>query len=480
MASMGIDGLVSGLDTTSLINQLMSVEAIPQQLLQNKQSSANSLVTALQALNAKVSSLADAAAKAAKPASWDAFAATSTNTNITASIADGATVQPSSLTFRTDAVAQSQVSVSGPQTLDKPFGYPLVNLPATINIASSTGATSITIAANASISDVAAAVNAASAGVTATVVRAGTDGNGDPLYRLQLTGTETGEDASFTAEITDGTNTVALAGTLGTDVRQATDAEITVYPGNPQFAQTIKSATNIFSNLLSGVDVTVTAGAEGQDTTVSVGRDDAALRKLGSDLVGQLGLVFGEISSQTAIKSDASQDLYGVTVKGTSGGIFSGDSAVRGLQQSLMEAASRPVNWTDANNTVQQLSPSVIGINLDKSGNFTFDQAKFDQALAADPAKVQTVLTGIAERVAQVASTASDKYSGTLTLKVQSQQSLIKDLDDQIANWDLRLASRREGLQRTYSALEVALSNMQSQSTWLAGQLSGLMGNSNN
>ena len=36
MGSMGIDGIVSGLDTTSLINSLMQVEAMPQTLLKQK------------------------------------------------------------------------------------------------------------------------------------------------------------------------------------------------------------------------------------------------------------------------------------------------------------------------------------------------------------------------------------------------------------------------------------------------------------
>ena len=36
MAEWLVDGLVSGLDTTSLINSLMQVEAIPQTLLKNK------------------------------------------------------------------------------------------------------------------------------------------------------------------------------------------------------------------------------------------------------------------------------------------------------------------------------------------------------------------------------------------------------------------------------------------------------------
>jgi flagellar hook-associated protein 2 len=47
-------------------------------------------------------------------------------------------------------------------------------------------------------------------------------------------------------------------------------------------------------------------------------------------------------------------------------------------------------------------------------------------------------------------------------------------MNNQIANWDVRLADRRTSLERTYAALEVQLSSMKSQSTWLGSQLAGL------
>jgi flagellar hook-associated protein 2 len=50
----------------------------------------------------------------------------------------------------------------------------------------------------------------------------------------------------------------------------------------------------------------------------------------------------------------------------------------------------------------------------------------------------------------------------------------VKDLGSQIDNWDLRLNSRRSTLERTYSALEVQLSNMNAQSAWLTAQVESL------
>ena len=147
------------------------------------------------------------------------------------------------------------------------------------------------------------------------------------------------------------------------------------------------------------------------------------------------------------------------------GGVLSGDSATRGIQQSITTAFSFPVDG---------ISPSEVGITLNKDGTFTFDQAKFTEALGADPAKVQRVVSGLGERVADTAKRISDPIDGSLTTKVKSQESFSKGLTEQVSDWDRRLETRRSGLQRTYAALEVTLSGLQSQSSWLAGQIGSL------
>jgi flagellar hook-associated protein 2 len=72
MGSMAVDGLISGFNTTEMINQLMKLEAAPQTLLKGKVTKAESVVSALQSLNSKLSSLADAAKTAATATSWQA------------------------------------------------------------------------------------------------------------------------------------------------------------------------------------------------------------------------------------------------------------------------------------------------------------------------------------------------------------------------------------------------------------------------
>ncbi|WP_421732341.1 flagellar filament capping protein FliD [Cellulomonas sp.] len=452
MASLGIDGLVSGLDTTSLINSLMSAEAMPQTLLKTKQSSTTTLVTALQALNAKVSSLGDAATKAAKATSWNATAATASASSVTATTTTGA--QATSLSFTVDAVAQSQVSLTaGFATLADFTGGA-----STLTIKKSDG-TYTEVAVGADAAATARAISSSAAGVSAVAVTV------DGSTRFQLSGTSTGSTSGF--EIFAGTKAAAEAGTVTakvlTPVRAAQDAKITLWPGSGA-AKQATSATNTFSDVLTGTSITVSK-VETDPVTLTVARDTAALTALASGLVGSLGVVLSEMSSRSA--TTTTTDADGRTV--VTGGLFSGDSAVRGLQQQLSSAASYGVDG---------ISPSEVGITVARDGTFAFDSAKFATALAADPEKVQKVIAGLAQRVADVATSTSDKYDGSLTRKITGQQSLVTDLGKQIESWDTRLALRRDSLQKTYSALEVTLSGLQSQSSWLSSQLASLSSSS--
>lgn len=453
--AMGIDGLASGLDTTSLINQLMQVEAMPQTLLKSKQSQTQTLVTALQSLNTKVASLAEAASKTAKPESWQAFAATSSSASVTATAAAGA--QPGSVTFSVDAVATSQVTLSAAVADNGSLA------PGAVTVKKADGTLVTVQPTTGSLADVAKALNdAADSGVKATVVRV-TNG-AVPTYRLQLTGTATGADGTF--EVFAGTTAEVEAGTasrIDTDeVRGAANARITLWKDTP-YAETYEQSSNTFTGLMTGVDVTVSkvTAADEDPVTITVAQDREALKKLASGLVGALGVVLSDITSRTGVTTKTNTD--GTTT--VTGGLFSGDSAIRGIRGQVSDAVGLPVNGA---------SPSEVGIVIGRDGAFTFDEAKFTAALAADPAKVETMVTAIAQRVADVATAVSDKFDGSLTLKIQGQEGLVRDMGAQIEGWDRRLELRRASLQRTYSALEVTLSNLQGQSSWLAGQLSSL------
>ena len=70
MAGASISGLGSGLDTSSIIRQLMQLEALPQTKLKTKLSTEQSALQTIQDLNAKVAALTTAVADLGKAGTW--------------------------------------------------------------------------------------------------------------------------------------------------------------------------------------------------------------------------------------------------------------------------------------------------------------------------------------------------------------------------------------------------------------------------
>ncbi|MEK9885205.1 MAG: flagellar filament capping protein FliD, partial [Acidimicrobiaceae bacterium] len=69
---------------------------------------------------------------------------------------------------------------------------------------------------------------------------------------------------------------------------------------------------------------------------------------------------------------------------------------------------------------------------------------------------------------------ATNFTSGYLSTSEDAVEQRVRDLDDQIAAWDIRLDKRESNYRRTFTSLETALSELQQQSNWLASQIANL------
>ncbi len=213
-STASVSGLVSGLDTASIVSQLMQVESNPQTLLKSRLSTANGTITTLQTLNAKFAALATKAGELSKPTAWTPVATTSSSTAITATA--GATASPGTLSFTVNAAAGlhqltfnstaagSDVVTTGSTQVR----LDLLNGDAPLDIETGDG----------SLDSVVSAINQANAGVNASVVKL-TDGT----FRLRVVSATTGAGSDFTLTNTDGSDLLG-----GATVTAGRDASITV------------------------------------------------------------------------------------------------------------------------------------------------------------------------------------------------------------------------------------------------------------
>ena len=105
-----IDGLASGLDTTSMVNSLMAIEALPQNQLKTKVAADQSMITALNSLNTRLTVLNSAAAATAKPGATNLFTATTTNPAVTATASTSAA--PGSIDITISQLASTKTGVT--------------------------------------------------------------------------------------------------------------------------------------------------------------------------------------------------------------------------------------------------------------------------------------------------------------------------------------------------------------------------------
>ncbi|KHL02406.1 flagellar filament capping protein FliD [Sinomonas humi] len=462
MTGISINGLGSGLDITSIINSLMQVEALPQQQLEQTQANDQSMISALQTLNGKASSLATLADNMALPGALNLFTASSSNSAVTATA--GTTATAGAFSVQVNQTAQTQVDVTAAMA-----SWPTdsTGAPSSLTLVDSTGKQTQVTPASTSIDDVVSAINAAGGPATAMKVASGTDASGNTLYRLQLNATQSGAAGAFTvyqgtsADVAAGTATDLMSQSSAAVVTTAQDASATLYSGTAA-QQTVISSSNTFTNLLPGVDVTATSASVGTTATITVASDNAGIAKQASDLVSSVNDLLSNISDNTKVTTTIN-NTGGSTA---SGGLFTGESTVRGVSDAITNALYMP--------TSNGQSPSALGISINQDGSFTFDQSKLTSALAADPAGTEASLQEIASRVSSAAKNASDPVTGSITSLISGQQTEVADLSTLISDWDTRLADRKATLTALYNNMDTMMGTLKSQQSWLTSQIAGL------
>jgi flagellar hook-associated protein 2 len=512
MASIG--GLISGMDTASVIRQLMQLEALPQTRLKSRVSTQERQVNALQTLNAKMAAIATKAADLTQISKWAPMKATSSSEHATVKV--GTTAEPTSFTFTVDQLARAhQVSYANTVQLTD-----TVAPGGSVTVDFLDGTTQSIAVGDGSLDSVVKGINAAGAGLQATAVSV------DGGYRLRVVSTATGGSSDFSLSGLD-TNV------LGTDaVTAGRDAKITI--GDGAAGVQTSSSTNTFVGVASGVDVTLATNTPlASEVTVTVARDAQAMSDKVKAMVDAANLALDELKSLTAYDP--------VTKKS---GMLAGEATLRTIRNDILSSVTTGVDGDTL---------ATVGIQVDKAGKLVFDATKLAEAYAADPtgtaakftggmsytsdgtstgtAELHTatwrtvpgtysinatstggsidgspgtlsgsILTGavgtrveglsvsysgdvsgtvtytqgFAAKLEALAQRASDSADGSITSATKRRTSTITQLNNDIENWDVRLASRRSTLERQYSALEVALGNLQNQSNWLAGQLAGL------
>ncbi|MGI4896326.1 MAG: flagellar filament capping protein FliD [Janthinobacterium lividum] len=496
VSASAVDGLVSGLDTTSIVNNLLAVDGAAQTKLKTQVSNANLKVTAYQSVNSKMAALQTAADALQAATAWSTYQATSTDASVAVSTDTDATA--ASLSFSVTALATGRVVASPELTVDSTgvltaAGKSSLNLPSPgLDIVRSDGSYITINPSSGALSDVTDAVNKASTlGVRAVAIRVS-----DGVYRLQLTSSRTGETAGGFKVVAHDTGkavstadhprvspnyqanyaTLSTAGGGWSTLTAAQDAAVNIG------GIAVKSSSNTFTDLLPGTSTTVSK--VGVSNTVTVARNPDTLATAVQGLVDAANAAIDDVALQSRAGS------VGASGAVTGGGTLRADSNLRTLKSQIVSAVTAALPGGS--------SAATLGIQSTKDGKLTFAKDTFLTAYAANPVSVQKLISsvstgtstsaatdGVVERLRKVSVYAvgdvkanPSTASGVLTTAVTGVNSTISNLTNQISAWDTKLAAKKVRYQTYYSNLEVTLGKLKSQSTWLSGQLSSLSGSS--
>ncbi len=465
-----IDGLSSGLDTTNIIKQLMQLERQPQARLQTRQSTAESSILALRTLNSKFLAIGTATAafgaqlpSATAPAGTTDFELTKATSSdaARASVAAVPGAAAGSLRFNVEQLAQASSYV-----VDGTFAGQTAKVSTAGNdfvLIKGEGGDSIHIStAGGTLAETVAAINRSGAGVAATTVQVRPG-----EYQLQLTSTTTGADTAIELFDANG-DPLSL-----TRTQEGKNARI-VLAGGIEVERPINTLSDVLDGVtltLAKADTILTPRQDGPPPVAATFVEAPLSVTVAKDTDGIVAKVQALVDAINAARTEA-KSLTAFDPATKAKGRLHGDSAVRSLVDRVRTTVSGDTD-----------GPALAGITVTRDGTVELDKTKLIAALEKDPVAVEAALgrDGLAGRLHELADsvtrgTGAADGPGLLTNAITSRERQVERFQDDIAQWDVRLALKEKTLQRTYTALETALGRARSQGQWLAGQLASLPG----
>ena len=428
----------TGIDVTSVVDQLIYTDQAPERIWQQQQRVLASQAIVLNSLNSGMSRLKDAMfALSDITGAFAGMATTSSDpSQVTASASSDATTGVHTVvidhlasvsSYYTDAVASSSTTLA-----HSSFDLSVGGSTKTITIDGT----------NDTLDKLAAYINANDYGAQASVLN---DANGARLALVSKTSGAPG-DLGISA---NGSGLVFHKSADGVNASFTID-------GVP-----LSSTTNTATGVIPGVTLNLLQANPGTPVTVSVAHYTAGIKSALNDFVSAYNAVVKSINQQFTTDSSGNA------------GSLAGNSALRSLQSSLLSDAAYSIQGTGI------VGLASIGINMENDGTLTIDSSKLDDALANHFSDVQaffqsTVSGSFGANFASDLSSLTSSTSGLLSANINENTQNQRDLTDRIADFEARLVDRRAFLTNQYSQVDAMLR----QYPLLLQQITGQLGTS--
>ena len=451
-----LSGLVSGIDTQSLVNTLVQAERAPKQAsIQRRQQADTVELSALGQLQSAINNFNTAVEKLGESDVFNDRKPTISNRDaLGVTLSD--TAVTGSYSFTVQQLASNQQQATASFAVDATFG--------TGDLAFTVNGESLTLtldSSNNTLAGIRDAINNAedNPGLSATIINDGSN------QRLLINGTKTGSD--YAVAIDTSGLTVAAGDTdftAGlTELQAAANAQVVIgNPANPN-SITINHNDNSIEGVVDGVTLEL---KEVSATPVAV---DVALDKAGSeravkDFVSAYNELTNTVNSLTRFTEERG------------GAALTGDTTVRSLVSSLRTTLSDGV---EVNGKTLRLAD--FGIKTATNGTLEVDNSQLSDTVSENFSSLQGFFSGD-NGFGNKLITLLDRYdasNGIVKERMDRLDTGLKDLTRELEDLDARMERVQEYWEGRFLAMEQAMSQFNSTSSWLTNNLNNL-GNSNN
>jgi flagellar hook-associated protein 2 len=442
-----IDGIVSGLDTSAMIDALVDVAALPLGSLESKIEGFESNLQGVSGLITRLNDFSAVSEGLSTEADFTAYLATVSNESAMIVEANsGALSGTYNVTVDTLAIGDTYLA-NGFSDSDS-LGV-IAEGTITVEVAGTT--TDVVVdSSNSSLEMVAAALNEVE-GVFAYVM---TFSDAAEPYGLVVQSENTGTENAITLDtsgLTGAGEAIALVNT-----QPAMDASLTINGIG------ISSSSNYLDEVLPGLSITITE-ASGVPFDLLVSVDTTATIDSITSIVDAYNEIVNFYNTQTVYDVDLGLE-----------GDLVGESGARRVMDGLGSTVSSGYDLVGIYDSL-----AIIGITTNTSdGTLSIDTDKLTDALNTEFDDVMALFTSedgpMAELRADIEGLYVDEDSGTLAVRQDSIEQSIEDYEDQVADFEVYLEGYEQYLRDRFSAMEVILGQLESAQSSLMALIGSL------
>lgn len=493
---MRVGGLASGMDTESIVKDMMKIQKLPLDKLMQEKTFTGWQQEAIRETNLSMSSLRTSASSLRLQSSFNAYSAVSPNpTSFTVATTPTAmsgsykveVVSVASAGKLTSANAVQNTAGTNANSTDQ------IGVAGKITIASDSGNIVVDVKSTDTFADIAKYMQEKTA-ASVPALRASFDNTTSRFFiSTKGMGSEQGFNMSF-ADV-DGVASQALADKVVNNTT-TTSVAAGAMDGAIKFDDILVDKLKTNQTTVNGI--TVNLLQKGAEATINVQSNPEKPLAMIKEFVAKYNETIDTLQKQIIEKrypdfqplsDEQKKELTETEVElweeKARSGLLRNDPVLKSAMQDLRRAFMDKVSGL-ADGNLNHLSQ--IGINTGsytEGGKLFIDDKKLTEALTNKPEEVMALFTtrdaagdGVGARVydtlnAIVKNLSAKAGSSTSSVDNSTLAKKLKRMDTEISRWQDRLTSIEDRYWKQFTAMEKALSKMNSQSAWMQQSLFG-------